>query len=252
LHDTLKEEGRSTGSRGQHRVRGILIVAEIAAAMILLVGSGLLIRTFVRLASANPGFEPKGVLTLKVAPSPRKYPDGAKRSAFYAQILENAKAIPGVQTAALGGGLPLVGSPGAAGTAFEGRPEPPAGGRPSLPVAGVSPGYFQALQIPLLRGRLPTESDREPVIVNQAFAQEFYPGENVLGKRIRFGSAEQWREIVGVVGTVKQQGRRPADPIMIYVPYQTGFEPETFLILKSSVSLAAWWMRRPKRFRLPT
>lgn len=115
IHDTLKEEGRSTGSRSQRRVRGVLVIAEIAAAMVLLVGSSLLIRTFVRLASASLGFEPKGVLTLKVAPSPRKYPDQAKRAEFYTRILENARAIPGVQSAAIGGGLPLLGSPGAAG-----------------------------------------------------------------------------------------------------------------------------------------
>jgi len=235
LYDTLKEEGRSSGSRGQRQVRGILVIAEIAAAMILLVGSSLLIRTFVRLASADLGFEPKGVLTLKVAPSRKKYPNDAKRTAFYARILENAQSIPGVQTAAIGGGLPLVGSPGAAGTAFEGRPEPPAGGRPSIPVAGVSPDYFQALKIPLLRGRFFTESDRGPVVVNQAFAQEFYPGENALGKRIRVGSAEQWQEIIGVVGNVKQQGRKPTDPFTIYQPSQDGFEPETFLILKSNL-----------------
>ena len=235
IHDTLKEEGRSTGSRSQRRVRGVLVIAEIAAAMVLLVGSSLLIRTFVRLASASLGFEPKGVLTLKVAPSPRKYPDQAKRAEFYTRILENARAIPGVQSAAIGGGLPLLGSPGAAGTSFEGRPEPPPGGRPSLPVAGVSAAYFQALQIPLLRGRLFVESEGEPVaVVNHAFAQQFYPGENVLGKRIRFAT-EGWREIVGVVGNVKQLGRKPTDPFMIYLPFREGFEPETFLILKSAL-----------------
>jgi putative ABC transport system permease protein len=235
IHDTLKEEGRSTGSRSQRRVRGVLVIAEIGAAMVLLVGSSLLIRTFLRLASARLGFEPKGVLTLKVAPSPRKYSDQPKRAEFYARILENARAIPGVQSAAIGGGLPLLGSPGAAGTSFEGRPEPPPGGRPSIPVAGVSPAYFQALQIPLLRGRLFAASESETVaVVNQAFAQEFYPGENVLGKRIRFAT-EGWREIVGVVGNVKQLGRKPTDPFMIYLPFREGFEPETFLILKSGL-----------------
>jgi putative ABC transport system permease protein len=242
LHDTLKEEGRSTGSRGQHRVRGVLIIAEIAAAMVLLVGSSLLIRTFLRLASANLGFDPKGVLTLKVAPSPRKYPDAAKRAAFCKQILENAQAIPGVQTAAVGDALPLVGGGGFAGTSFEGRPQPPLGGRPSLPVALVSPAYFQALRIPLLRGRVFTESDRQPgplvAVVNQAFAEEFFAGD-ALGKRIEVGSREgRWREIVGIVGNLKVQGRRPTDSFLIYVPIDESFDPETFLILKSSLPLS--------------
>ncbi|HTB11945.1 MAG TPA: ABC transporter permease [Bryobacteraceae bacterium] len=238
LHDALKEEGRSSGSPGQRQIRGILVIAEIAAAMVLLIGSSLLIRTFVRLATAGVGFDPKGVLTLKVAPSPRKYPD-AKRSEFYAQILENARVIPGVQAAAIGGGLPLIGSGGAAGVSFEGRPEPPTGGRPTLPVSGVSPDYFQALKIPLLRGRLFSGAEHEPaVIVNQAFAEEFYPGENVLGKHLRFGSSRNWSEIIGVVGNVKELGRRPVDPFMIYAPFHDSFEPETYLIVKSDLPLS--------------
>jgi putative ABC transport system permease protein len=243
IHDTLKQEGRSTGSRGQHRVRGVLIIAEIAAAMVLLVGSSLLIRTFLRLASANLGFEPKGVLTLKVAPSPRKYTDAAKRAAFCKQVLENARPIPGVQTAAVGDALPLVGGGGFAGTSFEGLPQPPLGGRPSLPVAFVSPAYFQALQIPLLRGRVFTESDRQPAplvaVVNQAFAEEFFAGD-ALGKRIEVGSRDgHWREIVGIVGNLKVQGRRPTDSFLIYVPVEESLDPETFLILKSSLPLSS-------------
>jgi predicted permease len=239
LHNALKE-ARSTGSRSQQRVRGILVTSEIAAAMILLIGSSLLIRTFLRLAAADLGFEPKGVLTLKVAPSPRRYPDQARRIAFYERIRENARTLPGVQAAAIGGGLPLIGSGGAAGVSFEGRAQPPVGGRPSLPVSGVSPDYFQTLQVPLLRGRMFTDSDREPaVIVNRAFAEEFYPGENALGKRIRFGSSPDWNEIIGIVGNVKQQGRRPADPFMIYAPFRESFEPETYLILKGSLPFSA-------------
>jgi putative ABC transport system permease protein len=232
--------GRSTSSLRQRGVRGVLVIAEIAAAMVLLVGSTLLIRTFLRLAYTNLGFGPKGVLTLKVAPSPRKYPDAPKRAAFYSRILENGRSIPGVQTAAIGGGLPLIGTLGAAGVGFEGRPAPPLGGRPSIPVAGISSGYFQALQIPLLRGRVFAESDRQPAplvaIVNQAFAQEFFPGQDALGKRIEVASRENlWREIVGIVGNVRQQGRRKVDPFQVYVPFDDSFEFETFLILKSDI-----------------
>ncbi len=239
LYDTLKEEGRSTGTGGQRRLRGILVIAEIAAAMILLVGSSLLIHTFARLASATLGFEPRGVLTLEIAPSPRKYPGPAERKALCSRILENAKAIPGVQIAAIGGGLPLTGTGSFAGISFENHPDPPLGGRPSLPVAGVSPAYFRALQIPLLRGREFTEADRDrAAIVNQAFADEFFPAENALGKRIEVGSRNgQWREIVGIVGNVKQQGRRPMDPFLIYTPEEESFEP--FLILKSSLPMSS-------------
>ena len=231
----LKEEARSTGSRGQQRTRGILVIAEIGAAMILLVGSTLLIRTFLRLASADLGFNPNGVLTLKIAPSPRKYTDAAKHAAFYARTLANARAIPGVDLAAMGGGLPLVGTSIAAGTSFEGRPQPPLGGRPTIPLASVTAAYFQALQIPLLRGGAFTESDQMVAIVNHAFAQEFFPGEDALGKRIEAGSHEgRWREIVGIVGNVKVEGRRKVDPFIVYVP-DDSLGWERFLILKSNL-----------------
>jgi putative ABC transport system permease protein len=240
LHDTLKEEGRSAGSRGQHRIRGVLVIAEVAAAMVLLIGSSLLIRTFLRVAFANPGFDPKNVLTLRVAPSPRKYPDTTKTSAFYARILENAQTIFGVQAAAIGDGLPVIGTAGAAGISFEGRTQPPVGGRPSIPTAGVSPAYFQVLKIPLLRGRLLTATDRSAAaVVNQAFAQEFFPGEDALTKRISVGAQNRWREIVGIVGNVRQQSRRPVDPFVIYVPLGESFAPETFLVLKSSLPQSA-------------
>jgi putative ABC transport system permease protein len=234
-NSALKEEARSTGTRRQQRTRGILVIAEIAAAMVLLVGSTLLIRTFLRLASADLGFNPKGVLTLKIAPSTRKYPDAAKKTALYARILENAHAIPGVDLAAMGGGLPLVGTIGSFGVSFEGRPQPPLGGRPSIPAASITPDYFQALQIPLLRGRGFTRFDHMVAIVNQAFAQEFFPGEDALGKRIEAGSREgRWREIIGIVGNVKVEGRRKLDPFIVYIPEDTDW-PEMFLILKSNL-----------------
>jgi putative ABC transport system permease protein len=236
-NDTLKEEGRSTGSLGQRRIRGVLVIAEIAAAMVLLIGASLLIRTFARLASAGLGFEPKDVLTLKIAPSPRRYPNAEKVAAFYAAVLEKAQAIPGVQIAAVGDGLPLVGNAGAAGISFEGRPQPPAGGRPSLPAAGISVDYFKALQVPLLRGRIFKEHELAAV-VNQAFAQEFFPQEDAIGRRIEIGSRGRWREIVGIVGNVKQKGRRPVDPFAIYFSFQETFAPETFLILKSNLPAA--------------
>jgi predicted permease len=246
LHDTLKDEStHSTGGRGQRRLRGVLIVAEIAAAMVLLIGSSLLIRTFVRLASAKLGFDPKQVLTFKISPSSRKYPSAALRSALYDRIVENVQAIPGIQTFAIGGALPLLGSPGGAGISFEGRPQPALGGRPTLPVSGVSPNYFQALEIPVLRGRALTAADRGAqaplvAVVNEAFAEEFFPGESALGKRIEVGSRNgRWREIVGIAGNVKVQGRRSIDPFMIYVPLEESFEPEVYLILKSSLPLSS-------------
>jgi putative ABC transport system permease protein len=239
LTEALGDGGCRAGmGRMQNRMHSGLVIAEVAAAMVLLTSAALLIRTFVRQTLADPGFDPNGVLTLKVAPSPRRYPNGAKRIQFYRNLLERAGAIPGVEAAGIGGGLPLTGTLGAAGVSFKDRPQPPLGGRPTLPTASVSSGYFRALGIRLLRGRLFTDADREGAplvaIVNEAFAREFFPGEDALGKQIEVASREgHWREIVGIVGNVKQQGRRPVDPFLIYTPLSDAFEPETYLILKS-------------------
>jgi putative ABC transport system permease protein len=231
---------RSLG-RSQQRMHGVLVVAEIAAAMVLLVSSALLIRTFVRLADQNPGFRPDGVLTMKVSLPilPQDpYPQPQKWTAFFEQVLDKVGAIPGVDSAAISAGLPLVGAHALAGISFQGKPEPPLGGRPEAPVAGVTPDYFHALGIPILRGRAFTPADSDGLgvaIVNRAFAEHFFPGEDALGKRIEFGSREGlWREIVGIAGDVKQQGRRPIDAFVVYAPFRQFADFEAFVIAKSS------------------
>jgi putative ABC transport system permease protein len=231
---------RSPG-RSQHRIHGALVVAEIAAAMVLLVSSALFIRTFVRLAEENPGFRPEGVLTIKVSLPvlPQDpYPQPQKWTAFFGQVLENVRAIPGVESAVVSAGLPLVGSHALAGISFQGKPEPPLGGRPEAPVTGITPDYFHALGIPLIRGRAFTLADRNGprvAIVNRAFAEHFFPGEDALGKRIEFGSRKGlWREIVGIAGDVKQRGRRPIDAFAIYAPFSQFADFEAYVIAKSS------------------
>jgi predicted permease len=219
------------------RLQGALVIAEIAIATVLLVGCGLFVRTFVRLASANPGFLPEGVLTLRISLPEAKYADPPHWSRFFAQLLDRAQAIPGVESAAIGGGLPLVGTRSRSGTWFEGRPDPPLGGRPSIPAMEASPAYFHAMGIPILHGRAFSESDdgSAPVaIVNQAFAERFFPGENAVGKRIQVASRTVWREIVGIAGNVQQEGRGPLDPFLVYEPLSQFSESESLLILKSS------------------
>ena len=215
LDETLKEgSSRTTESGSHHRLHRALVIAEVAIAMVLLAGSGLLIRSFVRMASLDPGFDPDGVLTLRIALPERKYPTSQSRAEFYSQLLERAAAIPGVQNAAIGTGLPLIGTRGRAGTWVEGRPAPPPGGRPSIPEADISSNYFDALRIPLLNGRAFTEADRagsqHVVIVNRAFADLFFPGQEAIGNRITFGSSKELNQIIGIVGNVRQEGLRLA------------------------------------------
>jgi len=244
LDENLKEgSSRTTESGSHHRLHRGLVIAEVAIAMVLLAGSGLLIRSFMRMASLDPGFDPDGVLTLRIALSARKYATDQSRTSFYAQLLERAAAIPGVQSAAIGAGLPLIGTRSGVGTWFEGRPAPPPGGRPTIPMAGVSSDYFETLRIPLLRGRAFTGADRESssrvVVINQAFADQFFPGQEPVGKNITQGVRNDPKEIVGIVGNVRQAGLRLATEPAIYAPYGQFTEPEAFLILRSSLPRTA-------------
>jgi predicted permease len=245
LDEALKEgSGRTTEPGSHHRLHRVLVIAEVAIAMVLLAGSGLLIRSFMRMATLDPGFDPDSVLTLRITLPARKYATPESRVRFYSHLLERAAAVPGVQNAAIGGGLPLIGTGGLVGTWFEGRPTPPPGGRPSIPIAGVSTDYFKALKIPLLRGRPFTEADRHGsplvVIVNQAFGDQFFPGQDQLGKNITFGAGDL-HQIVAVAGNVRQQGLRTAASPTIYIPYrQSDFqEPDMLLILRSGLPRAS-------------
>ncbi|MBV8841977.1 MAG: ABC transporter permease [Bryobacterales bacterium] len=235
LHDAMKE-GQSPG-QGKQRLQAALVIAEIAMTMVLLAGSGLFIKRFVQLASADPGFRPEGVLTMRVALPANSYGNDRSRIGFYTRLVERARTIPGVSSAAVAGGLPVIGARSRGGLSIQGEPDVPAGGRPTITIAGITSDYFQTLGIPILRGRgfaLADESGPQVAIVNEAFAAKFFPGQDALGKRIEVGSREgQWREIVGIAGTVKQQERRPPDPYMIYSPLRYFVEPEAFLVLKS-------------------
>src|SRR5581483_12014606 len=239
LHETLKEgTSRATAAAAHHRLHHTLVAAEVAIAMVLLAGSGLLMRSFLHMASLDPGFDPNGVLTMRIALPERKYPNSAQ-AGFYRQLLERAGAIPGVRSAAIGGGLPMVGTRALAGVWPADRPSPPPGGRPSLPVASVSPQYFQTLGIPLLEGRAFTSADPldNPgiTIVNRALSRQFFWGEPALGKKIAITGPDNLSEIVGIADDVRQQGLRLAAVPTVYVPYQQFLEPEVFLILRSEL-----------------
>jgi predicted permease len=244
LDVTLKEGSSRTSEPGSHhRLHRGLVIAEVAVAMVLLAGSGLLVRSFARMASLDPGFDPDGVLTLRIALPARKYATDQSRATFLSQLLERAAAIPGVQNAAIGGGLPLIGARIRAGTWVDGRPAPPPGGRPSIPVTGVSSNYFETLRIPLLSGRAFTEADRDSsphaVIVNRAFADRFFPGEDALDRNITFGGSKDLNQIVGIAGNVRQGGLRIAAEPAIYVSYRQIPESEILLVLRSRLPRAA-------------
>jgi putative ABC transport system permease protein len=208
--------------------------------MVVLASCGLLIRSFVRMATLDAGFDPTGVLTVRISLAGAKSAERAAQTAFFFELLDRAQSIPGVETVAIGSGLPLIGTRASAGVSFQGKPEPPLGGRPTIPVTDVSSAYFETLRVPLLKGRVFSDQDREGsplvAIVNQAFADQFYSGQDPIGQHIEFGSRQgRWREVIGVVKNVRQQGLEAVESPKIFAPYQQFQEPEMLLTLRSSL-----------------
>jgi len=228
LNETLKEGGRgSTTGRRRDLTRSLLVVSEVALSLMLLVGAGLLIKSFVRLLSSDPGYDTQRVLTVNVPLSRTKYPQPEQQANFFQQALERMRALPGVEVVAATSLLPLSGNDSISTFTIEGRPPVVPGQEPDARQQTISPDFFRALGIPLRRGRDFTARDtatQTPVImINETFARSFFPGEDPTGKRIRLDSetAENKppREIVGVVGDTRHGGLGGTSYASYYFPY---------------------------------
>jgi putative ABC transport system permease protein len=221
----LNEAGRSgTSGRRGRAMRQTLAVIEIAIAVVVLIGAGLLIRSFIRLRSANPGFDPKGVLTLRVPLGGGRNSSIERRIAFVDAITGRIAGLPGVRTAGAINGLPLNGLGHGADFVVEGHPSPPQVHHPNGLVRSVTPDYFRAMAIPLVAGRWFTNADtrqsKPVIIVNRTLARAFWPEGNPLGGRLTIEtSSTRFAEIVGVVGDVKPDRFEGEDWPMIYNPY---------------------------------
>jgi putative ABC transport system permease protein len=212
LHGALKEGGRamSGGTRGR-LVRNGLVLAEVALALVLLIGAGLLIQSFARLQSVDPGFTPGGVLTASLSLPEAKYPDNPRQASFYRQALERIRALPGVAGAASVFPLPLGGGDWVLHFDIQGRPASKPGEAHDAKVRYVSPDYFATLRIPCVKGRLFTaqddENSQQVVVVNRAMVAKFWPAQDLIGQRMTFGDPAakdaKWLTIVGVVGDVR-------------------------------------------------
>jgi putative ABC transport system permease protein len=227
LGEALKDGSRGGGdAAGRNRLRGLLVVSEVALSLVLLVGAGLLFQSFRRLLDVAPGFEPENVLAADITVSDTKYPENTARSAFYREALERIKALPGVEAAGVVDPLPLGGSFESYTFDIAGRPPFPPGDQPSSARRAASPDYFRAMGIPLLRGRAFGEQDKpnaQPVvIINETFARRFFPGQDAVGQSIIPGEGRQGktREIVGVVGDVRHAGLDAEVTPEYYVPYE--------------------------------
>jgi putative ABC transport system permease protein len=239
LNESLKAAKGSGGSLGRHRLRSLLVVSQMALALILLVGAGLLIRSFYRLTQVNPGFEPAQVLTADIALPFARYDTNEKRVAFYQQLVPRLEALPGVQSAGVVSDLPLSGMNADRSFTHDGiAPERMRRSPPSADYRHCSPNYFRAIRIPLVRGRYFTEQDalgtQRVAIINETLARRIWPNEDAVGKRITFFAPqglEDWRVIVGVVGDVRHHGLSSETKPEIYVPqYQTPVATMTMVL----------------------
>jgi putative ABC transport system permease protein len=244
VQEAMKENSRGTAGSARHtHLRHALIIAEVGLSVVLLAGAGLLFRSFIRLQAVDAGFTPQQVLTAQLSPAGPKYDDNADYTAFYEQVLERARTIPGVANVGVINTLPLSGGPTIA-YRIDGRPIETVDKWVPTSFRSVSPDYFGAMNIPVLQGRTFTEEDRagapRRLMINQALAQRDFPNEDPVGKRITLGNTDEnnqpiWFEIVGVTANVRSiQLREEAPPELYFATKQLPFQ-NMAIVIRSTV-----------------
>jgi putative ABC transport system permease protein len=239
LTEALKEGGRS-GSVGaqSHRLRSLLVVGEVALSLVLLVGAGLMINSFVRLARVPRGFDSSGVLSFQIVLPNTRYEKPEQQVEFFRAAVERFRAVPGVESVGMTSTLPVSDSGANGGFKVEGL-NWDANEGPSTEKTVVGADYFRAMHIPLRRGRYFDERDRSTsphvAIINETFARRFFPNQDPIGKRVSFlWNIEGWQEVVGVVGDVNYHGLDTALTPQIYVAYPQRPDPWSIVVLRSS------------------
>jgi putative ABC transport system permease protein len=231
IAEALRENARAIGSGASRSLlRSFLVTSEIALALILLVGAGLLIKGFLRLRSVNPGFNPTNVMTMYLQLPDTRYPKIPSETNFRRELLVRINALPGVEAAMISD-LPLAGNYVGHRVVIDGRPTPAVGTEPQVQTLSVMGDYFSVMQIPIRAGRdfQPTDREGEPLvaIVNEAFVRQHLPDQNPIGSRIdwiRRDEPNKWMTIIGVVGDVKHSGlNQPVDPA-VYAPFSQNDE----------------------------
>jgi putative ABC transport system permease protein len=245
LNETLKEGGRdaASGARGK-RIRSLLVVAEVAVSLVLLIGAGLLINSFMRLRSVDPGFRADNLLTMNVLLPQQKYPEQARRTAFYDDLIRRVEALPGVRSASVTNWIPLVSQGDSVGVTVEGQPDPGPGKTPIVVTRVVGPHYFKTMGVQLVRGRdFDERQDRldapAVVVISEATARRFWPDEDPVGKRLapgRVTSPEDWCQVVGVVKDVHQFDLAAEPRPQMYFTYaQAEFFAPRHLVVSTDV-----------------
>ncbi|HVG17696.1 MAG TPA: ABC transporter permease [Blastocatellia bacterium] len=222
--ESLKAEGRSMDGGPRRRLRNALVVSEIAVALILLIGAGLMIKSFWRLQSVSPGFKSDNLLTMRIWLSASRYAENHRQITFFQQLIDRIERVPGVQSVGAIQDLPIRRNRMGFDFVIEGRPIPSSGDKSDAAYRVVTPDYFATMGIPLLGGRQFTNEDNQQaaqvIIINQSFARQLWPDGDPLGKRIRFGGEDKpWCAIIGVVGDVKHMGLDVDEGPAIYQPH---------------------------------
>jgi putative ABC transport system permease protein len=233
--ETLKQgTGRNGGSSASQRTRKALVIAEVILSLILLIGAGLMIRSFWKLQQVDPGFDTSNTIVMGVGLPATKYPDPQQQAVFFDRVLEQISTLPGVVSAGSTTTLPLSGSGSTQPFTIQGRPEPLVAEQPTAKMRYISADYFRAMGVPLRQGRFFNDQDRDKgaqvLIISETMARQFWPGEDPIGKRLTpsFHLDLGAREIIGVVGDVKAGLDADAAPVM-YMPYKQA--PRSFMTL---------------------
>ncbi len=242
LNETLKEGSKGSDGPGRQSSQRLLVVAEVSAALVLLVGAGLMIQSFVRLGRVDPGFRPSGVLTLQLALPRAKYPEPPNVASFYREAVRRLENLPGVESVGLVSHLPFSGSNFNSSLLLEDRPWTPGQPLPTPNVRSVTPGYFKTMGIPLRQGRIFTDSDDAGtlpvVVIDETLAESVWPGQDPLGKRVSMGSPdapEPYLTIVGVAGAVRHSDLATSEQRgEIYLPHAQSPDRLVYLVARAA------------------
>jgi predicted permease len=228
LSETLKEGGRSLVG-GHHRLRNLLVVTEIALSLVLLIGAGLLIRSFLHVQQVEPGFAPQNVLSMRMSLVGPAYSDEARRVSFYQQLWERIRRLPGVEAAGGVSALPLTGGIGWGSVTIEGYNASSGQNMIQADMRSASVGYFETMKVPLIRGRFfadqDTKESQRVVIVDENMANTYWPNADPIGKRLKFGGADSdspWMTVVGVVANVKHYALDTDSRVALYTSHLQG------------------------------
>ena len=241
ISETLKQgAGRTGGSPIKQHTRKALVISEVALSLVLLIGAGLMIRSFWKLQNVNPGFDTSNALTMSVVLTPSRYSEPHQMLAFFDRALEQIRAVPGVVSVGTTTTIPLAGGGSTQPFTVEGRPAGTIAEQPMAQTRYISPDYFRAIGIPLRQGRFFSDYDRDKsvpvVIISEAMARRFWPGENPIGKRLTpsFHSEQGAREIVGIVGDVKSSGLEVDSAAMMYLPFRQSPRPFLSFVVRTA------------------